>query len=428
MPGDSPLFEPMLAALRAGPEAGAWTKAVFSRPRASSQPWERLVAEPVLLADGPSVRLTITVAGRVSMRTVRAPAWRAELDSVLAAAPEHINVLGAGREWHARKAKSGRWLVSTGKPSLPGRAAPATHDRMPRHPLPADDPDVRDLFVQIGLFGHSGQLRGEAAAKHRQVQHFVELLRPLRLFQRPAGSPLVIVDAGCGKAYLSLALYLFARRAGLAPELHCVDREPGVIAAVEAAARRLGYDRVYTHAEDIAAFSDRAPGRCDLLVSLHACDTASDDAIVAGITLGAEAIVVAPCCHHELVEQIETAATAGRSPAEWAAALGSGLLRHRLADVITDALRTAALEARGYEADVLEFVDAEATSRNLMIRAERRPAGSGTTSAAATGKAQFAALADAWNLHPSVARALNANSATARPHNEFEDRPSREGS
>lgn len=398
-------IQPLLALL--DDLEGGWTKAVFSHPRSDDASWEKVTVEPVSLAGGRSAKVVTTAHGRVTTATVGAGQWQPRINDLLLGDPTHINVLSPDGDWHARLTKRERWLVSRGKPSRPGTSAPTTHDRAVQHPLSLDDPTVRALFIEIGLLSHSGQMRGEAAAKHRQVQHYLELLRPLAVLQRDPGSSVRIVDAGCGKAYLSLALYLFAERLGLEPELVGVDRSPEVLASVERSARRLGYGPVRTVASSIEEFAADA-GACDLLVSLHACDTATDEAIAAGIRLGAEAIVVAPCCHHEVVDQIEARVAEGRAPAAWEAVTGSGLLRHRLADLLTDGLRTEALEAFGYRAATLEFVSPEATARNLMIRAERRPAGSGLEAAKAAGLHRFEALAAEWGLDPAVRRILGA--------------------
>ncbi|MCZ2110192.1 MAG: SAM-dependent methyltransferase [Dehalococcoidia bacterium] len=399
---DSTPIQPLLALL--DDLEGDWTKAVFTHPPADGAKWEKLTAEPVSLAAGRAAKVVTTGGGRVTTTTVEAGGWKDRIHDILQAGPAHINVLSAAGDWHARRAKSGRWLVSRGKPSRE-RALAAAHDRAAKHPLSADDPNVRVLFIEIGLISHSGQLRGEAAAKHRQVQHYLELLRPLRVLKQAPGSRLRIVDAGCGKAYLSLSLYLFARQLGLEPELIGVDRAGGVLADVERSARRLGYEQVGTVASSIEEFAATGAD-CDLLISLHACDTATDEAIAAGVRLGAGAIVVAPCCHHETVVQIDEQITLGRDLAAWEAVTRSGLLRHRLADVITDGLRGEALEAFGYRADMLEFVSPEATARNLMIRAERRAAGSGLEAAKAAGLRRFDALAATWGLNPAVRRML----------------------
>lgn len=412
---DSPLA-PILALLSESFGIGGWQKCVFSHPDpgdGAGPHWEKLTAEPVRLARGVAVKLVSANRGRQSTLTVLAEQWPRALEDVLARNPHHINLLARDHDWHARLSKGGRWLVSRGKPSLapklPAGELPG-HDRTHHHPLPGDDPEARRLFIETGLFGFNGVLRGESSAKYRQVQHYLELLRPLALWDelREAGSPLHVVDAGCGKAYLSLALYLFARRQGLDVQLTGIDRNPDVVDSVAASARRLGYEGAEFHAQDIAAFAAQAGCAADLLVSLHACDTATDEAIAAGVTLGARAIVLAPCCHRELVTQFDDRLKAGVPLAHgaWAPALDHGLLRHRLADIVTDALRASALEALGYRTAVLEFVSPEHTARNLMIRAELRPPGPERAAAGAKGLAAYEALASEWQVDPAVRRLL----------------------
>lgn len=410
--GPSPL-DPVLQSLAQGVE-GDWLKAVFSHPEKGTE-WRKLTAEPVALTSGPAMKVTVHQEKGEYTSTVPAGQWASYLARVLNVHPSHVNIVGRTHDWHARFAKSGRWLVSKGKPSVGGApAAPGAglppHDKPSHHPLPGDDPAARQLFIETGLFSLNGTLRGEAADKFRQVQHYIELLRPLGVLEPASeGEPhkLSIVDAGCGKAYLSLALFLYARRIGLDPELVGVDRDPAVIATVSGIASKLEITGARFEARSIGDFAHDALG-ADLLVSLHACDTATDEALAAGIRLGAEAIVLVPCCHHELVAQIDERMKAGDHPGggDWAAVTGSGLLRHRLADILTDALRAAALEAHGYKADVLEFVSPEATARNLMIRAEKRPEGSGLESAKARGLAEYRQLRDAWGVSPALEKLL----------------------
>ena len=161
--------------------------------------------------------------------------------------------------------------------------------------------------------------------KERQVQHYVELLRTLPIWERER---IRVVDAGCGKAYMSLALVAYGREVGTRVELVGLDANPQVIETVQAIADGLGYDEARFEATTIAAYESDEP--IDLLVSLHACDTATDEAIAAGVRLGAEAIVVAPCCHHELAAQIAPQRQ-GRAAAPRAAARPAGRPRHRCA-------------------------------------------------------------------------------------------------
>ena len=402
---------PVLSALEEGVE-GAWLKAVFSHPKVTGIPWSKLTVEPVRLTGGPAMKVVMFEAERQQTKTVPPERWPTWLANVMRAEPSHINVVGRTSDWHARQSKRGRWLVSKGKPSL-GVTVPATplpaHDRPSQHPLPSDDPAVQRLFIETGLFSLNGQLRGEASDKYRQVQHYIELLRPLAVLQAASGpgERLRIVDAGCGKAYLSLALVLFAQRQGLEAELIGVDRDEAVIATVAGIATRLGFESARFEPTSIGEFAQRGEAT-DLLVSLHACDTATDEALAAGVRLGADAIVLAPCCHHELVSQIEERAKAGHETAQgaWGAVLGSGLLTHRLADIITDALRAAALEAMGYKVDVIEFISPEATARNVMLRAEKRLLGASADAAIERGLADYTRLRDEWGVTPAVQRLL----------------------
>jgi SAM-dependent methyltransferase len=401
-----PVPEPLLRLLRDEAATGAWLKGVFSHP--ASAGWEKVVAEPVALARGLAVKLTLTTAGRLRTDTVNVSDWPDRLAELLGDGPAHINVLGRSNDWHARFSKSGRWLTSRGKPSLGERDASAplpAHDRRPQHPLPVSDPAVRRLFIETGLYSLNGQLRGEAAGKYRQVQHYIELLRPLTLWDADytRERPLRILDAGCGKAYLSLALYQYAILRGIPVRMLGIDADPGVVATVERIATRLGYEGARFQATTIAEATAVAEP-VDLLVSLHACDTATDEALAAGVTLRAQAIVLAPCCHNELFAQIETNRRSGALPAaeRWAATLESGLLLHRQAELLTDSLRAAALEALGYHVDVTEFVSPEDSARNVMIRAERRLAGHGNEAEAARAFAAYRALAGEWNVKPAL--------------------------
>ncbi len=287
----------------------------------------------------------------------------------------NVHLLSPDGDVHARRTKKGAWLVSAGRPSSsvqPSRA----HDRAPRHPLPADHPLFRATKI--------------SRDKERQVQHYIELLRPLPLWGRER---IRVVDAGCGKAYMSLALVAYGRERGTRVELVGLDRNPSVIETVRGVADGLGYDEARFEATAIVDYeSDET---VDLLVSLHACDTATDEAIAAGVRLGAEAIVVAPCCHHELAAQIATH--------DKDALLRHGLLLGRQADLVTDALRAAALEMVGYRVDVMEFVSAEHTAKNVMLRAERAP----SPSRAERAEKEYRELRDRFGVDPAIERLVS---------------------
>jgi SAM-dependent methyltransferase len=375
-----PLYEEL-----ADPELiECWTRCTLRRPERG-----KLVASPVGLKRGPAVKLVEDVGKRQETRNVLLPDWPGELRGLLDEPLLGIDVVGINGDWHARQTKKGRWLVSRGKPSVPAaRGGLAAHDRRPHYPLDPRDPEVARLFKATGA----------TADKQRQVQHYVELLRPLPIWT--GTGPLQIVDAGCGKAYMSLALYLYARDRGREVELVGVDSNPEVVERVRSIAAELGYEGARFETATILDYSRAREEPVDLLVSLHACDTATDEAIAAGVRLGAEAIVLAPCCQHECLVQINHALEARetRTRSVWTPVVEHGILRARLADLITDSLRSSALEALGYRAEAIEFVAAEHTTKNLMIRAVRRPDARRAERAAR----EYRTLADAWGVKPAL--------------------------
>ncbi len=305
--------------------------------------------------------------------TIPREEWPARLDALLENA-RNVHLLAPDGDVHARRSKKGKWLVSRGKASSSAPIA-AAHDRTPQRALPQAHP----LFAATHI-SHD---------KERQVQHYIELLRPLPIWGRERIS---VVDAGCGKAYMSLALVAYGREVGTRVELVGLDANAQVIEIMRGIANELGYDEARFEATTIDDYESDTP--IDLLVSLHACDTATDDAIAAGVRLQAEAIVVAPCCHHELAAQIASNEKDGL--------LRHGLLLGRQADLVTDALRAAALETLGYRVDVIEFVSAEHTAKNLMLRAVRAP----SATRAARARREYDELRDRWGVRPAIERAL----------------------
>jgi SAM-dependent methyltransferase len=343
------------------------------RSRALGDGWRKFVvdgvaATPVSLKRGPAIKL---VDGPRT-ETIPREEWAGHLDALLEGA-RNVHLLGPDGDLHARRTKRGRWLLSSGKASSPA-PVDETHDREPQRALPADHPLFRATSI--------------SRDKERQVQHYIELLRPLPLWKRDT---IRVLDAGCGKAYMSLALVAYGREVGTRVDLVGLDSNESVVTTVREIARGLGYDETSFEATSIEDYESNEP--IDLLVSLHACDTATDEAIAAGVRLGAEAIVVAPCCHHELASQI-----AGQKDA----LLRHGVLLGRQADLVTDALRAAALEMLDYRVDVIEFVAAEHTAKNVMLRAERAPSPQRTERAAA----EYVELRDRWGVEPAVERLL----------------------
>ena len=236
------------------------------------------------------------------------------------------------------------------------------------------------LLRVIGIMNADGSISADNAKKYKQVNHFVELCRPV--WERIAAGraiseaePLRVLDLGCGNGYLGFVLAEALRLAELPTRLHGVDRRADVIEQCRARAEALGHAGLSfqeASIDEVDAGATPLRGTPDLVVALHACDTATDDALALAVRGGASSILAAPCCQHELAEQLRTAEAA---VAPVPALLRHSILRQEYAADLTDALRVELLEACGYHVDAIEFVASQHTPKNLLLRAHRRHPG-----------------------------------------------------
>lgn len=251
--------------------------------------------------------------------------------------------------------------LTTGRPAHT-EAPDLQHDRSKQRAVLEDN---GDWLHALGVTTAAGKVTKGMEAKHRQIHKFAELLAHL-LDDLPARESrrLSMVDMGCGKGYLTFAAYETLRSGGWSPlQARGIELRPELVAHCNSVARAAGFDGLQFEAGDIA---NCALEQVDVLVALHACDTATDDAIAKGIQANASLIVVAPCCHKELRPQLTP-------PAPLTHALSHGILLERQAEFVTDALRAELLEWAGYRTKVFEFVSTEHTAKNLMIAAVKRP-------------------------------------------------------
>jgi len=243
----------------------------------------------------------------------------------------------------------------------PKSPAVAGHDRQKQYLIP--DHRVCPFLQEIGVMTPAGNVRSSKQQKFRQVNRFLELVDDV-LPRLPPTGRLQIVDFGCGKSYLTFALhFLLTELRQRAVTIIGLDRNPRVVQECNAIAGRLGIADLEFAETDIASYQRRDP--VHLCVCLHACDTATDDALCQAIAWHSDVILAVPCCQHELAGVI--------NPPQPGldALLRHGILKERFAALATDALRSELLEHCGYQTQVIEFVDLEHTAKNLLIRATR---------------------------------------------------------
>jgi hypothetical protein len=246
------------------------------------------------------------------------------------------------------------------------------------------------FLVELGVMTREGTVRAQRYDKFRQVNRFLELVEDVLPFL-PAG-PLRIVDFGSGKSYLTFALHhLLTALHRREVEIVGLDLKSEVVDDCEALARKLGCDGLHFEVGDIAGYRELAG--VDLVVSLHACDTATDDALDRAVRARARVILAVPCCQHELLSQLENPAL---DPI-----LRHGTLRERFAAEVTDAARAQLLGAVGYDVQVVEFVELDHTPKNILLRAVARP-GRDTTKALV----EYRAFAAELGIDPALGRLL----------------------
>ncbi|MBE0579422.1 SAM-dependent methyltransferase [Devosia sp.] len=244
---------------------------------------------------------------------------------------------------------------------IAGREAPSTeHNRAKNRPLTETD---KPYLQALGISGKDGQVRNDAQDKFRQINKMVEIFAPL--IQAIKADKPVIVDMGAGKGYLDFALYDYLANVAKRPaEVIGVEMRGKLVEDGNATAAASGFSDLRFVPGTILDYD--AAG-ADAVIALHACDTATDDAIFRGISAGASLIAVAPCCHKQIRRQME----AGRPAPQLDVLLRHGIFLERQAEMVTDALRALLLELSGYRTKVFEFVSDAHTPKNNLIVAEK---------------------------------------------------------
>ena len=246
------------------------------------------------------------------------------------------------------------------------------------------------FLCDLGVMTQEGKVVHAKYDKFRQINRFLEFIEDI-LPQLPRERQLTILDFGCGKSYLTFAMYYYFRELRKIPvRIIGLDLKEDVIEKCNVLARKYGYESLKFSQGDIASFTGET--KVDMVVTLHACDTATDYALAKAVEWDAKVILSVPCCQHELNRQI---ACRTMGPV-----MDYGILKERMAALLTDGLRAKLLENAGYETQILEFIDMEHTPKNLLIRAVRRSGASGTL------PAELSECMEMFHVQPTLASLL----------------------
>lgn len=273
-----------------------------------------------------------------------------------------------------------------------------SHDRKKSRLLDPTDP----FLLEVGITDVNGKVKPSKMDKYMQVEEFLRLLTPTlnqgieagHLSKPTLEKPLTIVDLGCGHAYLTFAAHQFLKNQGVHIKVVGIDVRPTSRDRNNEIAKKLGIsDSIEFLAEEISETSLR---KADVAIALHACDTATDDAIAWALRSDATMMMIAPCCHHDIQSQLT------ESPEPWSLITRYGIMRERLADLLTDAFRMQLLKVRGFRVEAIEFVGGEHTPRNLMIRAVKTNAPVDPIEIA-----RYEEMTSIWKVKPALARLIN---------------------
>ena len=245
------------------------------------------------------------------------------------------------------------------------------------------------FLIDLGVMTQNGNIVNAHYDKFRQINRFLEYIEDI-LPSLPTDRELRILDFGCGKSYLTFAIYYYLKvLKGYPVRITGLDLKEDVIRHCNELAVKYGYDKLEFLCGDIAYYDGCS--QVDMVVTLHACDTATDYALAKAVGWGAKDILSVPCCQHELNKQMKNDLL---SPV-----LHYGILKERMAALMTDGLRAQILEANGYRTQILEFIDMAHTPKNLLIRAVYN-------GHCADNKAQINELLAAFDVNPTLYRLL----------------------
>ena len=232
-----------------------------------------------------------------------------------------------------------------------------SHNRTKKYIIQEGKPVA--FMIDLGVMGQDGKIIRTRYDKFRQINRFLEYIEDI-LPKLDKERELTIIDFGCGKSYLTFAMYYYLKELkGYNIRIIGLDLKEDVIEHCNELRTRYGYDKLDFYVGDIATYKD--VDKVDMVVTLHACDTATDYALAKAVKWGAEVILSVPCCQHEANRTIKSDIL---SPV-----MDYGILKERMAAIVTDAARAKLLTANGYDTQILEFIDMEHTPKNLLIRA-----------------------------------------------------------
>lgn len=338
-------------------EAGSLIKLILSQPADKSI--LKTVAKPFTAKGGLYLQFeTFTADGKALHKNLPANEAAAYAAEAFSDGYRQCNVIATGGSCEMKRTKSGKLLVCD---RIKGhvKAKTATHNKVKQTIL--RDGEHYHFLEELGISDKSGRIYDKKRAKYKQINRFLEIIDDIYPLL-PESGELTVCDLCCGKSYLTFAAYhYFTAVKGRSINMYGMDLKKDVIEYCTATAQKCGFDTLYFKCGDISTFD--LP-RTDLVLSLHACDIATDIVLANAVRMNAGIILSTPCCHHEMMGQISCESLDFITE--------HSLLKQKLCDAATDALRALRLETEGYKVTTIELIDPEDTPKNILLRAVRK--------------------------------------------------------
>lgn len=372
-----------------------FSRATFAgTTRGLATEWVRVVVRPVEVRDERHVQFAYQGAKKVITKNF----LPGEVDEPISELLNHgfaaIHISSRSEEIDIRTSRKGKVHIGKHRMGEPRELEAEPHNRVKDVPLPEGTAD--HLLEVMGIATPDGHVRASMRAKFTQINEFLKQLKHALddTDLKQLGQPIEILDCGCGSSYLTLAAHHYLNDVLDVPAcILGVDVNDEVIRKSLERADQLGANGLSFECRRIGTVDVHA----DIVLALHACDTATDDAIAQAIRSEAKLLLSVPCCHHDLNRALQSNAGEG----VLRPVLRHGIMLQRTADLVTDAFRALALRIMGYRTDVVEFVATEHTPRNLMIRAVK-----GTTQGDAAHIGEYQEMKRFWGVTPYIEKAL----------------------
>jgi SAM-dependent methyltransferase len=374
---------------------GSLVRATFSgRQSGAVFEWTKVVVRPVRIQGALHWQVSRFDEEKDTTKNYAAEEVAGKVDELLALPFKNIHVETTIGSLDVRITKKGKVLLRD-TPSAELRAsADLSHDREKKKVLSLGD--SAPFLEAVGILTKGGKIKADRQGKFRQINEFLRLVEETGVFGEESDKTVHIVDCGCGNAYLTFAIYHYLNHIlELPAHVVGIDVKADLLERHREKARTLGWDRL---SFEVGRIDEYRPAVApDAVVALHACDTATDDALAQGIRWQSKLILSAPCCQHELQQQLSRIPV----PDPFRAVTRYGILGERLGDILTDTFRAAILRIMGYRTDVIQFVSTEHTAKNLMIRAVKTSESGSTHSVE-----EYQTLKDYWRVTPQLERLL----------------------